>query len=110
VSFFIVIVPPLLKAGYVQLALQLFPGATANQIPLLGHNVYYSVFDIIFMDYGYDPNFNFVPWLLSQAQDIVYTLSYAIFFFLVAAWLFNRRKSEIAGTHKLNLPFKPFQK
>ncbi|MCL2746241.1 MAG: hypothetical protein FWE48_04010, partial [Coriobacteriia bacterium] len=49
-------------------------------------------------------------WIAAEAQDIVYTLAYASFFFVAAVWLLKRRDPGIVGKNKLNLPFEFLQK
>jgi len=106
IAALIIALPPLLKGAYVQIALQFFPAITAEQVPLLGHNIFYTIVPIYLDQISEYIGHGLLYTLTSEAQDIVYTLAYAAFFFVAGMWFFLRRDPNLAGKNKLNLPFK----
>jgi len=110
ITTLIIALPPLLKGAYVQIALQLFPAITVEQVPLLGHNVFYTIVPI-YLDQIFEyTGHGLLYTLTAEAQDIIYTLAYATFFFLAGMWLFVWRDPNLTGKNKLNLPFKFLEK
>ena len=90
IAIAIVAIPPLAKRYVTLWVSQLLPAVFPTQadVPLLGINMYYTIIDIYLYageTLGY--------WFRLELQDLLYTLAYATFFFVAAAWVFLRKRT-----------------